>query len=73
MPGSLLGTAVRRVEDPELLEGRGTYVANLRVDGLLHLRFVRSSVAHARITSIDTTDAAALPGVVAVLTAADLG
>ena len=72
MPGSLLGTAVVRVEDPELLEGRGTYVANLRVDGLLHLRFVRSTVAHARVTSIDTSDAAAMPGVVAVLTAADL-
>ena len=42
------------------------------VDGLLHLRFVRSTVAHARITSIDTSEAAALPGVVAVLTAADL-
>ncbi|HEV7536108.1 MAG TPA: xanthine dehydrogenase family protein molybdopterin-binding subunit, partial [Acidimicrobiia bacterium] len=73
MPGSLLGTAVVRVEDPELLEGRGTYVANLRVDGLLHLRFVRSTVAHARITSIDTSEAAALPGVVGVFTGADLG
>ena len=72
MPGSLLGTAVVRVEDPELLEGRGTYVANLDVEGLLHLRFVRSTVAHARIVSIDTSEAAALPGVVAVLTAADL-
>jgi carbon-monoxide dehydrogenase large subunit len=73
MPGSLLGTAVVRVEDPELLESRGTYVANLRVDGLLHLRFVRSTVAHARIAAIDTSEAAALPGVVGVFTAADLG
>jgi len=73
MPGSLLGTAVVRVEDPELLEGRGTYVANLRVDGLLHLRFVRSTVAHARVTAIDTSEAAGLPGVVGVFTAADLG
>jgi carbon-monoxide dehydrogenase large subunit len=72
MPGSLLGTAVVRVEDPELLEGRGTYVANLHREGLLHLRFVRSPVAHARIASIDTTDAAAVPGVVAVFTADDL-
>ena len=61
-----------RVEDPDLLEGRGTYVANLRVEGLLHLRFVRSTVAHARIASIDASEATALPGVVAVLTAADL-
>src|SRR5690242_12710632 len=73
MPGSLLGTAVVRVEDPDLLEGRGTYVANLRVDGLLHMRFVRSAVAHARISSIDASDAADLPGVVGVYTAADLG
>ncbi|HKA03899.1 MAG TPA: xanthine dehydrogenase family protein molybdopterin-binding subunit, partial [Acidimicrobiales bacterium] len=72
MPGSLLGTAVVRVEDPELLEGRGTYVANLRREGLLHLRFVRSPIAHARIAWIDTADAAALPGVVAVFTADDL-
>src|SRR5438034_1085492 len=61
MPGSLLGTAVVRVEDPDLLEGRGTFVANLRVDGLLHLRFVRSTVAHARIVSIDTAEAAPVP------------
>ena len=72
MPGSLLGTAVVRVEDPDLLEGRGTFVANLRIDGLLHLRFVRSTMAHARITSIDTAAAAAIPGVVAVFTGDDL-
>src|SRR5262245_9244659 len=72
MPGSLLGTAVVRVEDPDLLEGRGTFVANLRIDGLLHLRLVRSTIAHARITSIDTAAAAAIPGVVAVLTGDDL-
>src|SRR5689334_21234774 len=71
MPGSLLGTAVVRVEDPDLLEGLGTFVANLRMDGMLHLCFVRSTVAHARVTSIDTSAAAALPGVVAVFTADD--
>ena len=72
MPGSLLGTAVVRVEDPDLLEGRGTFVGNLRIDGMLHLRFVRSTVAHARLTSIDTSAAAQVPGVVAVFTAEDL-
>jgi carbon-monoxide dehydrogenase large subunit len=72
MPGSLLGTAVVRVEDPDLLEGRGTFVGNLRVEGLLHLRFVRSTVAHARVTSIETSTAAELPGVVGVFTAEDL-
>ncbi|MDQ1444971.1 MAG: aerobic carbon-monoxide dehydrogenase large subunit [Acidimicrobiaceae bacterium] len=73
MPGSILGTAVTRVEDPELLLGQGTFVDNLVVDGMLHLVFVRSPMAHARIESIDVTEAAAQPGVVAVLTAADLG
>ncbi len=73
MPGSILGNAVRRVEDPELLLGRGTYVANLRVEGMLHLAFVRSPVAHARVNKVETNVAGEMPGVVAVLTAADLG
>ena len=72
MPGSLLGTEVVRVEDPELLEGRGTFIGNLAVPGLLHVAFVRSPLAHARITGIDTSEAQRLPGVVAVFTAADL-
>jgi aerobic carbon-monoxide dehydrogenase large subunit len=72
VPGSLLGNRVRRVEDPELLTGRGTYVGNLRIEGLAHAAFVRSPVAHGRILSIDVTEARAAPGVIAVLTAADL-
>jgi aerobic carbon-monoxide dehydrogenase large subunit len=72
MPGSILGTAVRRVEDLDLITGATTYVGNLVLDGLLHLAFVRSPLAHAAITGIDTAQAAAAPGVVAVLTAADL-
>ena len=73
MPGSLLGNVVRRVEDPDLLTGRAAYVDDLPADGALQLTFVRSPVAHARIRSIDTGEAAAMPGVVAVATAADLG
>ncbi|HKS45127.1 MAG TPA: xanthine dehydrogenase family protein molybdopterin-binding subunit [Amycolatopsis sp.] len=73
MPGSLLGTEVRRVEDPELLRGRGTYVDNLRLDGALYVGFVRSPFAHALINGIDTAEAEQAPGVVAVYTAADLG
>lgn len=73
MPGSLLGTEVRRVEDPELLRGEGSYVGNLRFDGALHVAFVRSPFAHALITAIDTTEAGKAPGVVAVYTAEDLG
>ena len=72
MPGSILGTSVRRVEDRELITGESTYVGNLRLAGLLHLAFVRSPIAHGRITGIDTAEAAAAPGVVAVFTAADL-
>jgi len=71
MPGSLLGTEVRRVEDPDLLVGRSTFVDNDRAEGLLHAVFVRSPFAHARISSVDTGEAAAAPGVVRVLTAAD--
>ena len=73
MPGSLLGNAVRRLEDPALLTGRARYVDNLPIEGALHLAFVRSPVAHARVTGIDVAEAAAMPGVAAVLTAADLG
>jgi len=73
MPGSLLGTQVRRVEDRELLVGAGTFVDNERREGAAHAVFVRSPVAHARIASIDTTEAEQAPGVVGVFTAADLG
>lgn len=72
MPGSILGNAVRRVEDPELLTGAGRYVDDLDIPGALHVVLVRSTIAHARINSIDTDVAAHEPGVVAVLTGADL-
>lgn len=73
MPGSILGTSVRRVEDLDLITGASTYVGNLRLDGLLHLTFVRSPLAHGVITAIAVEEAAAAEGVVAVFTAADLG
>lgn len=73
MPGSLLGNAVRRVEDPALLSGRGTYVDNLALDGVLHAAFARSPMAHALLRSVDTAEAAAATGVVAVFTAGELG
>lgn len=72
MPGSILGTRVRRVEDPALITGASTFVGNLRREGLLHAAFVRSPLAHGRITGIDTAAAASAPGVVAVFTAGDL-
>jgi len=73
MPGSILGTEVRRVEDRELLLGQGTFVDNLLSEGVAHAVFVRSPFAHARITGIDTTEASAAAGVLAVYTADDLG
>lgn len=73
MPGSILGTAVRRVEDPDLITGHSRYVGNLTAEGMLHAAFVRSPYAHAEITAIDTREAEALPGVVAVYTAKTLG
>ena len=73
MPGSILGTRVTRVEDPDLLVGRGTFVDDLQVEGLTSLTFVRSPIAHGRVAVIDTSAARAQPGVLAVFTAADLG
>jgi carbon-monoxide dehydrogenase large subunit len=70
--GSILGNPVRRKEDPGILTGATQYYDDLAVAGLLHVAFVRSTVAHARITGIDTSDATDMPGVVAVYTAADL-
>ena len=70
--GSLSGTPVRRVEDDHLLTGRGTYVGNLRLDGMLAVSFVRSPYAHARIVSFDAGRAREMPGVVAVYSASDL-
>ncbi len=70
--GSLVGVPVRRVEDPTLLRGQGTYIDNLPIEGVLHLAFVRSPIAHATIRSIDLSEARAMPGVVAVYSADDL-
>jgi carbon-monoxide dehydrogenase large subunit len=67
-----LGQRVRRVEDARLIRGRGHFLDDITLPGMLHMAFHRSPVAHARITSIDTTAAAASPGVVAVVTGADL-
>ncbi len=69
--GSILGTAVRRVEDPELLRGQGTFVANLTRPEDLHAVFVRSPIAHARVVSVDSSAALESPGVVAVFTGRD--
>ncbi len=70
--GSILGHAVLRREDPAILEGGARYFDDLVVDGMLHVVFVRSTIAHAEVLTVDTTEAATLPGVVAVYSGDDL-
>ena len=67
-----IGARVARTEDPRLLTGRGSFVDDRQVSGLLHVAFRRSGEAHAIIRDIDCTAARAASGVVAVLTAADI-
>jgi carbon-monoxide dehydrogenase large subunit len=69
---SILGTRVLRTEDPRFLTGGDTYIDNLDVPGAAHAVYVRSTIAHARVTGVDTADAAAMPGVIAVFTGADV-
>jgi aerobic carbon-monoxide dehydrogenase large subunit len=66
------GARVKRLEDPRLLRGRGRYVADITLPGMLYVAFARSPHAHARLVSVDVSAARALPGVVAVATARDL-
>jgi carbon-monoxide dehydrogenase large subunit len=68
---NVVGQRVRRREDPRFLTGRGRYVDDIRLPGALHATFVRSPWAHARIGSVDGSEATALPGV-RVFTADDV-
>ncbi len=70
--GKYVGARVNRLEDPGLLAGEACYVADITLPRMLHAAFARSPVPHAEIRSIDTGAAAALPGVVAVLTGNDI-
>src|SRR4051812_12761387 len=65
---SILGNPVRRVEDPRILSGGARYVADLDLPGALTAVFVRSTMAHASLGSVDTGEAAKMPGVVGVYT-----
>ena len=67
----MIGVSVKRKEDGRLVTGRGRYVEDIHLPGLLHLAVVRSPHAHARVTKIDARAALKAPGVVAVLTVAD--
>src|SRR5713226_8186813 len=67
-----MGHAVKRKEDPRFIQGKGNYVDDVKLPGMLYLDFVRSPYAHAKIKSINADKAKALHGVVAVLTGKDL-
>jgi carbon-monoxide dehydrogenase large subunit len=69
---SYVGVAMSPRETKKLVLGRGSYIGDLTVPGMLHAAFVRSPHAHARIVRIDADAASRLPGIVAVLTGADL-
>ena len=70
--GRFVGQSILRREDPRLLTGRGEYVDDVMLPGMLHCTFVRSEIARGRITHLDVSAARELDGIVAVLTAADL-
>ena len=70
--GSVFGQNIRRLEDPALLTGKARFVDDIQMPEMLHLAFVRSPHAHAKITGIDTSAACEVPGVHAIWTAADL-
>src|SRR5499425_1378542 len=69
---ALIGAPIRRVEDPAFITGKGCYVDHIQFPGMLHMVFLRTTHPHARIISVNTTAAKALPGVVAVVTGADV-
>ncbi len=71
-PNSYIGRAVPRPNLARLTQGRGQYVSDVTLPRMAHVAFVRSPYAHARIAAIDTTTAKAAPGVIAVVTGAEL-
>ena len=68
-----IGSPVERIEDLRFLRGRGEFVGDLRRDGMLHAAILRSPIAHGRIRGLDAAAARTLPGVHAVITAAEIG
>ena len=67
-----VGQRVKRTEDPRLIQGLGHYVDDIKLPDTLHVAFLRSMYAHAKIKSIDTSEASHAPGVVAVYTTNDV-
>ena len=69
---SLIGQKIERLEDARFLRGAGIYVGDLRLPGTLHAVILRSGAAHGLLRGIDASAALAMPGVHAVITAADI-
>ncbi|VAW03737.1 Aerobic carbon monoxide dehydrogenase (quinone), large chain, partial [hydrothermal vent metagenome] len=69
---SALGGVVRRREDPALIQGKARYVDDIKLRGETSAAFVRSPFAHAKVLSIDTSEAEAMDGVIAIFTASDV-
>ncbi len=69
---AMLGSPIKRREDPRLITGQATYVDDIKLYGMLHMAVLRSPYGHARINSINTEAARNHPGVVAVYTAEDM-
>ncbi len=72
MPTKLVGQAIKRREDPQLITGQGSFLDDIKLPGMTHACVLRSPYAHAKIKSIDTSKAKAYPGVVAVFTGEDM-
>ena len=73
MSTRVFGKPIRRNEDFRLVRGMGSFLDDVEAPNALHVAFLRSPLAHARITRLDLTRARALPGVAAIYTHADLG
>ena len=72
MAGKYVGQSMTRREDPRFIQGQGKYVANIQMPGMAHVAILRSPYGHAKIKSIDTSKAKALPGVIDVFIGQDL-
>ena len=72
MATQMIGSSIKRVEDPRFITGKGMYTDDIKLPGMVHAAFVRSPYAHATISSIDVSAAQAMPGVVAVYTGQDM-
>ncbi|HXJ84628.1 MAG TPA: xanthine dehydrogenase family protein molybdopterin-binding subunit [Candidatus Methylomirabilis sp.] len=72
MAGRYVSQSIKRQEDPPLLMGRAHFIGDLRLPGLLAVKFLRSPHAHARVLEVDVTAALRMPGVVTIVSAADL-